>query len=474
MKLNNIVFLLMLSCGWLYAVPDISVDVARLRNGKDTYVEMSLYVVGGSLLCDSIQQRFGLGYVVMVKDSLDQVHYAAKYQLTRTGCPAQDIFDVRRLPLNHGQYIIEVVGYDLADTMLQTSVLIPIHNPEDPAQAWLSDIQLLSMMKGEPEGTTPMHKQGIYMEPLPFHFYYPALKAINIYLEAYDADQLAGQPYMRYTIKPVEGDVPSPLVSYKKLTKTVVNPCVYQLDISTLITGYYVIEAALFDGDKNLIQTQKQIFSRLNPEGDSLFLASGGMTADYGFAGRIPEDSLEYALKAIAPIATSLDVEVINTLVKKKNPAASRYFIHKFWTQQSGKYAGPAFVKYMEVARIVDETYRSGFGYGFETDRGYIFLKYGQPNDIISVEDEPSAPPYEIWFYNNFPATHQTNVKFLFYNPSLVRNGHELLHSNANGETKNPRWEIELYRDATLETPGVNETKMGDNVHRNARTYFEN
>lgn len=464
----------MWSCGWLSAVPDISVDVARFRNGKETYVEMSLYVIGGSLHCDTVQHKFGLEYVVMVKDSMDQIHYAAKYQLSRTGCPATDIFDVRRLPVKPGRFIVHVIGYDIMDTLSQTAVFVPIEIREEKADAWLSDIQLLSTMKSEPEGTTPMHKQGIYMEPLPFHFYYPSLKAINIYLEAYDADQLTGQPYMRYTIKPVEGDVPPPLVSHKKVSKSAVNPCVYQLDITTLITGYYEIEAALFDGDKNLIQTQRQIFSRLNPEGDSLFLAAGAMTTEMGFAGRIPEDSLEYCLKAIAPIATSLDVEVINTLIKKKNPEAIRYFIHKFWTQQSGKYAGPAFTTYMKVAKVVDETYRSGFGYGFETDRGHIFLKYGQPNDIITVEDEPSAPPYEIWFYNDFPATHQTNVKFLFYNPSLVRNGYELLHSNANGETKNPRWEIELYRDATLETPGVNETKMGDNVHRNARTYFEN
>ena len=141
---------------------------------------------------------------------------------------------------------------------------------------------------------------------------------------------------------------------------------------------------------------------------------------------------------------------------------------------QSGKLAGPAFESYMRIAKVVDYTYQSGFGFGFETDRGWVFLKYGKPNDVIEVEDEPSAPPYEIWFYNTFPATHQTNVRFLFYNPSLTRNGHELLHSTARGEVNNARWEVELYKDATLETPGVNETEMGDNVHRNARTYFQN
>lgn len=138
------------------------------------------------------------------------------------------------------------------------------------------------------------------------------------------------------------------------------------------------------------------------------------------------------------------------------------------------KHAQEAFQQYMQVAHVVDMNYRSGFGYGFETDRGHIFLKYGRPDDIIEVEDEPTAPPYEIWFYNSFPATHQANVRFLFYNPSLTKNGYQLLHSTAIGEVKNARWEIELYRDATQETPGVNAREMGDNVYRNARRYFEN
>ncbi|MEK7253111.1 MAG: hypothetical protein AAB316_00070, partial [Bacteroidota bacterium] len=108
--------------------------------------------------------------------------------------------------------------------------------------------------------------------------------------------------------------------------------------------------------------------------------------------------------------------------------------------------------------------------------RGNIFMKYGAPNDVISVENDPSAPPYEIWFYNQFPQTGQNNVKFLFYNPSLADNGFLLLHSNARGEINNPRWEIELYRNAPTESEDsdfIGGTRMQDNVGRHARRLFE-
>ena len=35
---------------------------------------------------------------------------------------------------------------------------------------------------------------------------------------------------------------------------------------------------------------------------------------------------------------------------------------------------------YLNLARAVDKKFNSGFGYGFETDRGRIFMKYGAPD----------------------------------------------------------------------------------------------
>jgi len=338
----------------------------------------------------------------------------------------------------------------------------------------LSDLQLLAAIKSQPEESSPLHKSGLYLEPLPFRLYYPALNQLCLYFETYHTEELEGQPYMQYTISPIAGAIPPPVITYKKVKKEPVAVNVFQLDISTLITGSYTLEAALYDGNKQKKEAKTIPFSRLNPIGDSTYIETAALNSELGFTNSVPDDSLDYDLRAMAPIVNSIDNEVLNTLLKKGSAKAKRYFIHRYWTTASGKDASTAFYGYMKVAKAVDDTYRSGFGYGFETDRGHVFLKYGKPNDIISVEDEPSAPPYEIWFYNSFPSTHQTNVRFLFYNPSLGTNGYELLHSTARGEVNNPRWEVELYKDATMETPRVDQNIMGDNVHRNARTYFEN
>jgi len=458
----------------LRGTPDVCMEVYRFNAMTSAYIEVSIYVVGSSLQCTAgTDTEYGVEYVVLVKYETGEVVAGNKYKLSREGCPARDIFDIKRYTLQEGKYTVEIEASDLGDTSSHVSVSQEVEVIFRKSNASVSDIQLLAAIRNQPEGTSPLHKSGLYLEPLAFRLYYPALTLLSVYLETYHTDQIDGQAYLQYTIKPITGDIPPPIITYKKVKKEPIAANILQLDISSLITGTYLLEASLFDGNKQLKETKQVAFTRLNPTGDSIFMETAALQLESGFVNDIPEDSLDYDLKAIAPIVSSLDIEVMNALLKKGNTKAKRYFLHKYWTSLAGKHAEVAFGSYMQVAKLVDEMYRSGFGYGFETDRGHVFLKYGKPNDIITVEDEPSAPPYEIWFYNTFPATHQTNVRFLFYNPSLIKNGHELLHSTAIGEVNNARWETELYRDATQETPGVNEKVMGDNVHRNARTYFQ-
>ena len=83
---------------------------------------------------------------------------------------------------------------------------------------------------------------------------------------------------------------------------------------------------------------------------------------------------------------------------------------------------------------------------GYKTDRGRVYLEYGRPYDRLASVNEPGAYPYEIWFYTTIP-NKQTNIGFAFYEPSLVSNDYVLLHSNARGELRDPRWKIRIYEN---------------------------
>ena len=476
MKPSRLYFLLLLMLPSLgYALPDISMEVCRYQASGSAYIEVSIYVVGPSLACKGDSSHpYGISYTLMVRGADSTIVVGNHYRLTSTGCPAKDIIDVKRFTLAPGNFVVELEAYDIGDSLGLITTNQHITIPSDPSTVYISDLEFASTVKQEQPNTPLMNKSGMYLEPLPFRLYYPSLNTLYVYSEAYHIDQLAGQPYIQYTISPSKGKTPAAIQSFKKLKKEPINANLFQLDITGLISGHYTLEAGIYDGDKQLKASTISSFSRINPVGDSIFLETASIDLENGFVTKIPADSLDYYMRAMAPIVNSFDVDVMNILLKEGNEKAKRFFINRYWVDRADKYADVAFASYMKVAKVVDFEYNSGFGYGFETDRGHIYLKYGKPDEVIYEENEPSAPPYEIWFYTTFPATHQANVRFLFYNPSLAHNAFTLLHSTATGEINNELWEVELYKDATLEIPGVNEKEMPSNVYRKAREYFEN
>jgi GWxTD domain-containing protein len=149
--------------------------------------------------------------------------------------------------------------------------------------------------------------------------------------------------------------------------------------------------------------------------------------------------------------------------------------LFKYWATKNPNDPKTTYEAYMTIVNAIDKMYNTGFGYGFETDRGYVYLKYGRPDDMQTFSNDAVAPPYEVWQYNDFPLTGQKNVKFLFYNQTLVANDFRILHSNARGEISNPRWKTVLYGGARDQQVGnsIDGTEMKDNFGRNVGRILE-
>ena len=247
------------------------------------------------------------------------------------------------------------------------------------------------------------------------------------------------------------------------------------MNIEQLPSGNYHLVVEVRNRASELVSTKKIYFQRSNPYLDLDLAKTAPLEEE--FVAKLTPQELRYSLKAIAPIIKDADVEVLNLILKNsENLEPQRRFLFTFWVGRRPNDSGAAYEEYMEVARAVDRLYKSGFGYGFETDRGFIFMKYGKPDDILTVENDPTAPPYEMWLYNEFPMTRQNRVKFLFYNTSLAGGDYKLLHSTARNEVNNPQWEVELYRDAPEEIQGsdyISGNRMQDGFNRNARRLFE-
>ncbi|NUO02164.1 MAG: GWxTD domain-containing protein [Saprospiraceae bacterium] len=471
------IFLLLTSC-YMQAVSalDVSISYATFKGIDKPYIEVYLHVAGKTAtyhpVSDSASQAT-MEVLILFKRGEEIVKFD-KYLLNS---PVHqyplDFVDMKRYALDNGEYELTV---NLQDTRkpentkaYQAPVVIQYGN--DGLQQ--SDLQLLASYRKDESGTSPFAKSGIHMEPLPYHFYGKNASLLLFYNELYNSLSAVGDDFqVSYFIEQkVEGQPKTVMIGHKRLKPAPVVPLLIQMDISTLESGNYTLVVEARDRLKTLLSRKSLFFQRSNPYLNPTPEDLTEQTLAEEFVSRLSQEDLEFSVRAIMPKIPQQDMETVGLMLKQDSLNALRMYLFSYWIKKSATNPEGAYLKYMQVAHAVDQQFRSGFRHGIETDRGFTYLKYGQPDDIEGREDEPSAPPYEIWIYYDFPFTKQKNVKFLFYNPSLAPGEFRLLHSTANGELNNPQWELELYRDAPDQVDGdaFDSTSMKDNFNRSAK-----
>lgn len=478
--------------GWLpvFGQVQMQVDLLRFRSADQHVLEVQMYFAGASLTSTPTpdgQWRSSVDLLIYFSQDSQIIQYD-HYLLHSPSQiqPGQDFVDVRRFVLPAGTVRVDLEAFDPMNSGDTLAVYreIEIGSTMSDRSINLSDPVLLANAYASKE-TNTLTRNGFYMEPLPHRYYPRTAELLYLYQEVYvDRLETIGDTYrFAYYIEKLSGDQPVKRMQ-QAITKTrktrPFDPVLLQMDIRQLPSGNYRLVTEARDPNLNLLNTSHVDFQRSNPylqQDQETASTTQTLTSDAdSFLIALTEDELTYSLRSIAARVVDKDVEVLNAAIKNPSLQAKRHMLFNFFTGLNANRPDKAYEEYMEVVRKVDQQFRSGFGYGFETDRGYVLMKYGQPNDIVTVEDEPHAPPYEIWIYDEFPYTGQRNVKFLFYNPNLTPNDFVLLHSTARTERQNPRWEIELYEKAGASgVSGTNiqdATGVTDQFYRNARRYF--
>lgn len=456
---------------------DASLSFARFTGPQGTYLELYLHVAGQTVepiqLNDSTAQA-AVDVLVFFEQEGAVISYD-KYRLNSpTGKRIVDFVDMKRYPLSAGTYDlkVEISDANAPERIRRYSTSIELGFASSEIDQ--SDIQLLAAV-GESEVASPMVKNGLLMEPLPFNYYGRGANVLTFYHEIYNSATAIGVPFViSYRVDRIEnGEGSTMLLGHKRQEPTEINPVLVQMDIGELPSGNYQLVVDVRDRERNLLSSRSIAFQRSNPmiDVEKFEEAMAQVVIEEEFVYDLSEEDLEYSLRAIGPILPANDVELVDILLRTDSIRAQRMYLYGFWLKENRINPKETYDQYMEVARAVDQMYDSGFRHGFETDRGYVYMKYGQPSDISRNENEPSAPPYEIWSYNQMERTNQNNVRFIFYNPSLAADDFILLHSDVIGERQNPQWELELYRDSPGEHPNdyFGGEEVRDNIGRRAR-----
>lgn len=471
--------LLLLSLRALCIESYIQTSVFYLLDGS-AYVDISLFIHDNDL-----KRNYNSDSLFSVQAQVTYVLRSEQSIIKAEKLSLKSPFSQINKPILHnshwalppGKYSLETTIIDEWHLENELTLINEIEVFAQPGHPCLSDIYLSSFATAADSTSNQFVKNGWYMEPLLYQTFEENQNILNAYFESYLLTGDNAKYFYRFTLNRLsEDDKKIQIQEWFRLRKAgPVDPFFLKHDISELVSGKYSLNIQLLDHSKKPLNEKTVVFYRKNPFWDVLDTQASLKRTDKLFFDTLNIERVNYAVRAVLPLLSATESPVVSKLLDEKRDLEKRRFLFSYFSHQDDS-AVVIFHKYMSLARYLDVVFKSGFGYGFETDRGRIFLRYGRPDEIISEDKDPGAYPYEIWKYSRIENPSQSNVKFLFYNPDLAESDFRLLHSTAIGERQNTRWEIELYQNAKTEISGNNffdATRMNEGFNRRAREYFD-
>lgn len=353
----------------------------------------------------------------------------------------------QRFALDNGEYQMEISISDMnsGDALPVESATVTLNYPEGvPA---ISDILLFDSYA---KATTPSEctKSGYDLLPRVYPFYGANDNKLNFYAELYNSDKLydEGKFLVNYFIETVESSTHLQDFSFtKRFDVSKANILLNTIDISELPSGNYYLVVEMRDRSNTLICFNSCFFQRSNPGKNFDMEDLSGVNITNTFVSSITDvDTLRKYISFLDPICTDVERSYSKSLVKTDDIKTMQQFLFNFWSARTPMNPKQGFEEYITAVRRVNMSFKTSSYPGYRTDRGYVFLKYGQPDKIMQEPNEPGAYPYEIWHYYEV-ANQQHNKHFVFMAKDSAANDYHLIHSDVVGEINNPRWQMEIY-----------------------------
>lgn len=367
---------------------------------------------------------------------------------------SRNIFEFKKFIVPEGIIKLQVRLADVADTnhvyVFHDSVRISIPAGK-PA---FSGIQLLDTAYTYTQKNILL-KNGRIQLPLCANFIDDGRNTLFYYTELYNTKELNidDTPFVQTIFiskKPYDA-VQLKLLQSDTISQTLLYPAFGKMNISELSSGNYYLNAILEDKNHKKQAMANLFFQRVNTKPESTTRSDTGFEKiavfDLGetFVNKYTLAQLKAILKMLKPVSKPIESETIDNFLKQPDELYMRYFIYNFWKERNDKNPKAAWDSYTDVVKDVNRMFKGSGVPGYETERGITYLKYGKPNETISVENEQGAEPYEIWIYNTLPKQSNGGM-ILFYKPSFMMGEYQILHSTIRGETRNTNWRNQLYK----------------------------
>jgi len=339
-----------------------------------------------------------------------------------------------------GNYICEVTGSDLNDVSKSRIISEEIRiTPFLHDNLQISDIQLASkIIQGSENKNSIFYKNTYEVIPIPNLVFGSLQPVLFFYLEIYNIQSeslKSPQIKMSQLLYNSRGKL------VKEKHKYFLRNSDSRVEVGSQIltsfpTDTYTLVISLIDSAANIgISTAKKFFV-YNPDiavEDSFEISTTSVLSSA--FGSMSEEELDDLFDKSRYISSKDDIErykKLNTIDGK------REFMYEFWKAKDENSSLPEneyFRQYLQRVALSNERFTSMGKPGWKTDRGRVYLLYGEPTEIERYPNQLETRPYEIWQYTDI----EGGVFFIFGDLTGFSD-YTLINSTKRGELRDDNW----------------------------------
>lgn len=453
------IFFLLLSVASFAKLPSIEVFLSQYWHpASGPYIELYVFTDPSTLRFQSVDSKFqsGLQIDVSIFDGMESIASKTEQVLSPILSDTNNSFEIvhlMKLAIPDGEWKIELKLSDMYgqySKVLSDSIVMSA-----PKDFMLSRLQLTLPIAPSPS----WNRYGIpvYPKSLEGVSYFPTEDTlIQFYSEVYQPVDEDAFAVFTSIVEGNSGRTVSNTERVFRKSAAALTPIAILYDIRELPTGSYFAKLWIQNREGVVVARDSVKFGRYNTRVNTNMELE--LPPDY-ISFIPPSTSLE-DLKRMAdclyPISNDNQILQARGLVKDGDSIHLHKYIDAFWNRQNPANPSLAFNQYMERIAEADERFGAGNRPGYLTDRGRVWMQYGEPSNTESSNFDNATYPWEIWRYDRLMAPNratQVNKVFIFVNRDVAGNNYRLEHSDANGENYNPQWKYQVNRVGT--PPGI-------------------
>jgi len=477
---------LFIHCGFVSGKMSAYFSFCTFNRPKGSpFIETYLTVIGSSVSFSpnaSSKQQSKIEVQWILKQG-DSIVFFDKYNLLSPELQSDSSYkpnfmDQQRIPASNGSYSLELTISDknAYDSKFHLTQKIEVNYPVESIS--ISDIELLeSFTKSASDGK--MSKSGYDLVPYISDFYPETMTGIKFYAEIYNAKVMLGDEnfLVRYAIvNDNNKQVLNELVGSRKMKGEDVNVLMAELPLSLVISGNYTLNIEVRNKSNEMMAHKSVFFQRsfkpvvkeIEPVDDfSIFDVNNTFVSEI-----TNSDSLKDFIACLYPISGKSDRQIANNQLERGNVKSMQQYFYYFWARQDKSNPERKWLDYKAEVQKVNSAYGNPITKGYDSDRGRVYLQYGEPNTIEASENDPNTYPFEIWHYYTIGT--QSNKKFVFYSRDRSSNNYVLLHSDVVGEPSAYDWESKLHEQTGSRDNSIDKENVQKSYGDKSSEMFQN